>query len=43
MGTKDSNVERIDELHDALVEEPVSDSRVLLDSFSTSRAGLWII
>lgn len=35
-GTNDSNVERIDEFDDALVEEPVSDGGILLDSFATS-------
>ena len=33
-GTKDSNIEGID---DAVVEEPVSDSWVLLDSFVPNR------
>ena len=41
--TKNSNIKGIDELHDAVVEEPVSDGGVLLDSFIASRAGLWII
>ena len=35
-GTKDSGVEGIDELDDAVVEEPVSDGGVLLDGFVAS-------
>ena len=35
-GTKDSNIEGIKEFDDALVEEPVCDSEVLLDSFVAS-------
>ena len=35
-GTKNSNVESIDEFDNALIEEPVSDGQVLLDSFTTS-------
>ena len=35
--TKDSNIEGINEFNDALIEEPVSNGRVLLDSFATSQ------
>ena len=35
-GTKDSNIKRIDELDDTLIEEPVSNGRVFLYSFVAS-------
>ena len=42
-GAKDSGIESIDELDDTMVEEPVSDGRVLLDSFVSSRTGVRIL
>ena len=42
-GTKDSNVECIDEFDDALVEEPISYGWVLLDCSVASRAGVGIL
>ena len=41
-GTKDSGVEGIDELDDAVIEEPVSDGGVLLDCLVASRVGVGI-
>ena len=35
-GTKDSNIEGINEFYDALVEEPVSNGGVLLNGFVAS-------
>ena len=42
-GTKNTNVESIDELLDAMVEEPVSKGRVLLEGLAAAGAGIGIV
>ena len=42
-GTKNTNVESIDELLDAMVEEPVSNGRVLLEGLTVAGAEIGVV
>ena len=43
MSTKNTNVESIDKLLDAMMEEPVSNGRVLLEGLAAAGAGIRVV